>query len=192
MRSIIFNCPPQAGKDTIADLYVSRHPNSEKKMFKKLLFDVALLISGVSEKDWFSRYEKNKNDSWDKLGGLSQREYLIRISEDWIKPTHGQSYFGIHLANSLTEDRTYIISDGGFDDEIKPLFDVPSNDVLIVQWGRTGCDFSNDSRDWIINYPENTIRISDNNTDIETHYKIVENAIASYFYSLRNTRRTLA
>lgn len=184
-KVIILNCPPRSGKDTIADLYVARHKNCTKKSFKDRLFQIAFLVSNVSQQEWFERYETMKDVPWDRLGGLSQRNYLIKISEDWVKPVHGQEYFGQKLLEDVIEDNdhdTFIIPDGGFEDEVKPLANyIDNNNILILQWSRKGSSFDNDSRDWVITYPNITVKIDDNNNSIEAHYTKVRAAIKGYF-----------
>lgn len=181
-RIVIFNCPPRSGKDTIADLICNNYLNTEKRSFKDKLFEIALLVSNVSKEEWFERYKSLKEIPWDKLGGLSQREYLIKISEDWIKPTHGENYFGVSLAKSIIDDGMYIIPDGGFDSEISPVVEsFTEESVLILQWGRNDCTFKNDSRDYIQSYPQITIQLPDNNGTIREMYNLVVNDIKKYF-----------
>jgi len=187
-KIIILNCPPRTGKDTIADLF-ERNNRYTKMSFKQHLFDIAYLISGLSEKEWHDRYQQDKDTQWDKLGGLSQRNYLIKISEDWIKPLHGEDYFGKILSSSIHNNKTehkhdmIIIPDGGFNHEIKPLVDDHGEDsILILQWTRLNYDFTSDSRDWITDYPKITKRLEDNNDTIINHYNRVYDAIKDRFY----------
>ena len=95
-RVILLNGVPSSGKDTIAS-YLSNHFNYNHRYIAKYLVDLAIEISGVSRYDWENRYadriKNTKELPWDKLNGLSQRQFLRIISEDWIKPVFGLDYF---------------------------------------------------------------------------------------------------
>lgn len=183
-KVIIFNCPPRAGKDTIADIMCIRHEGVgvTKKMFKEKLFEIALVVSGVSKCEWDLRYDNMKDMKWVKLGGLSQREYLIKISEEWVKPVHGESYFGDQLVQSVNSHcnsyQYYLISDGGFEAETQAVVEAFGEDsVRILQWGRDGCSFENDSRDYIMGYPDITIQLPDNNDNVNDFVDLVQEYI---------------
>ena len=91
---VLLNSPAGAGKDTIGAM-LAEVLFGDVCQFKDKLFEIAILAANVSETEWFLRYNQRelKEKPWDKLGGLTQREYLIRISEEWVKPTLGDDYF---------------------------------------------------------------------------------------------------
>lgn len=180
-KVVVLNCPPRSGKDTIA---IELHNNDHYQIlsFKSKLIAIALLVSGVTIEEWNERYENRKDEPWDRLGGLSQRQYLIKISEDWIKPVHGKQYFGNVVAQQIIEsNNSVVIPDGGFEEEIQPVAEELGSDLLILQWAREGCNFDNDSRDWITTFPDNTVRIEDNNGTVEEHYERAKQAIKEYY-----------
>lgn len=182
-KTIILNCPPRSGKDTIAEMFVERN-DFKMLSFKGKLVEVALTISNVSKNEWDERYKEQKEEPWDKLGGISQRNYLIMISEEWIKPVHGKSYFGDIIAQTVSRDNennNFILPDGGFEEEIHPIFNELGQKVLIIQWDREGCTFDYDSRDWITTFPEITFRTKPNNGTIEEHYENVKRLITDYY-----------
>ena len=85
-------------------------------------------------------------------GGMfySQRSWLIHISENVIKPSFGEKAFGNMLGNSLPAEGTVLISDGGFASELIPVIEkVGEDNVTVVRLHREGCDFSNDSRNFL-------------------------------------------
>lgn len=151
-KVIILNGAPSTGKDTIAfSLQEALH--FEKKEVKQELFKIALSISGISDEEWFDRYDNRshnlKEASWDKLGGLSQREFMIKISEDWMKPVFGNDIFGIKAAESVlnSDEEIFIFSDGGFKEELDAMSRLLGEDnVLLIRLHRDGCSFKNDSR----------------------------------------------
>lgn len=168
-KAFILNAPPRSGKDSLKD-YMIENTAAGEYMFKAKLFAIAYVSGNFTPTEWQSvwipRYESDlKDEPWERLGGLSQRQYLIKISEEWIKPTFGNDYFGICLADSIRTDNLdlAIISDGGFPDEVQPLIDILGKEnVFILQWNKKGCSFDNDSRNYITEYPENIVNLGEN------------------------------
>lgn len=189
-KIIILNCPKQTGKDTIADLFNNRL-NFNKMEFKDHLFFLALSVSGISREDWFTRYNTpDKENPWDRLGGLSQREFLIKISEEWIKPVFGKYHFGQKAADKIGEilknpstSDYFIFSDGGFKEELEPIVNrYGAENILILQWTRNFVSWGNDSRTWLKqeDTPAKIIRIDDNDTSIEDHYHRVKKYVMEF------------
>lgn len=143
---VIFNGPPASGKDEAAkyfEKYGFKHLS-----FKRVLFEKTCEHFGVDYK-WFmegyhDREEKEKPS--DKLKDLSRRQAMIYTSEYVLKPKYGKSYFGVQVSNEIgSED--YCISDGGFEEELHPIINKNgTNNIILVQIGRSGCSYENDSR----------------------------------------------
>ncbi len=175
---VVLNGPPSSGKDTIAE-YLTEHHGYAEARFKTKLVQIALMISQISGFDWCTRYDDRelKETPWDRLGGLSQREYLIKISEDWVKPLHGESYFGDVLAQRIKynyEGMDVILSDSGFVEEIKPVLALGIS-TLIVRLYREGCSFDGDSRDYLpVTLGVPTVVIHNNDTIDGAVYKILQ------------------
>ena len=167
---IILNGPPGTGKDTIAEGLVRAHGNKiEHMQFKSQLFKIALLVSGIPEDEWNARYscQQTKNLPWELLGGLSQRQFMIRISEEWCKPTFGKNYFGLIAAREVAKsDKPIIVfSDGGFVEEIKELLASNNIKLLVVHLHRDGHTFDGDSRDYIFGHQHTIQYINDGSID---------------------------
>ena len=81
------------------------------------------------------------------LGHYSSREALIHVSEDIVKPTQGNDFYGRKLVETIeaSSERFVFVADGGFFDEATPLLEAGYN-VYIVQLERNGATFDNDSR----------------------------------------------
>lgn len=79
--------------------------------------------------------------------GISPRQALIHVSENLIKPVHGNDFFGKQLANTinLSKEEYFFIPDSGFIDELRPLVEA-GHEVYVVRIHRDGCTFQNDSR----------------------------------------------
>lgn len=174
---IILNGPPGSGKDTIAN-HLEGYNSFEVYSFKKHLIEIALLTSRVDYIDWWKRYNDRdlKDTPWDVLGGLSQRQYLIKISEEWIKPVHGESYFGDILAHEIKyEEADVVISDSGFDAEAVPVIQL--GDTLVVYLYRDGCSYEGDSRSYLSpSLGSQTVTVHNNGTVLEAMHKILKAA----------------
>jgi len=144
---IIFNGPPGSGKDEAAE-YFKQH-GLKHFSFKQELFKETIAFFKVNE-EWFMKgYEDRsvKEKPEKLLNGMSRRDAMIHVSEDIIKPRYGQSFFGDILASGVDADTNCVISDGGFIEELNPVINkVGTENVILVQLTRDGCDYSTDSR----------------------------------------------
>jgi hypothetical protein len=147
---IIFNGPPGAGKDEAANIF--KLHQFEHLSFKEELFKATFTEFCVSEEWFMAGYDDRtiKERPEKELRGRSRRQALIYTSEDEIKPKFGKSFFGDKVASRVTQGRNYVISDGGFSEEVQPLIDkVGAEEVLVIQLTRSGCSFEGDSRRYI-------------------------------------------
>ena len=161
-KIIILNSPPMSGKDTIANLMMLNSLVDMQASFKKPLFDVARGVLGERN---FRIFMEKYNDRATKekpspiLNGKSPRQFLISISEDFIKPVMGDDYMGRYMADYVADaGADIVISDGGFDAEIMPLIDA-GHDVRVFKLYRDGYTFKGDSRDYI-NVPDSALEYS--------------------------------
>lgn len=156
---IIFNAPPQSGKDTVVDLIkmIDFQSNMFKSLehlsFKEPLIELVLRFFDIDRDFWDEHYtSEGKEIKRDWLNGMSQREALIWMSEDCVKPKCGKEFFGEAVAKSIEEDgnTVYLFSDGGFNEELQPIIrKVGAENVFIVRIGRDGYTFEGDSRNYI-------------------------------------------
>lgn len=153
-KIIILNAPPNAGKDTIAE-YILDTFYTQHITFKQKLIRIAATIAGVSflELKTLNDNRETKETKNPLLFNMSPRELLIHVSEKMIKPSFGKNYFGDAAAKSINpralKEVGYVFSDGGFDTEIEVLAKQFPNQVYVIRFSREGCDFSNDSRNYI-------------------------------------------
>lgn len=155
----VLNAPPRAGKDTVASYLAGRNLSRMHVEFKNTLIDMALTMSGIDADEWDDRYTSMnsqgtawlKDMPWLAMGGLSQREYLIMVSEEFVKPVFGDQHFGNLLKADLDESGGYIFisSDGGFTEELVPFLRDPDWSVSVIELKREGCTFEGDSRNFI-------------------------------------------
>lgn len=143
----IFNGPPGAGKDEACIFF--KEKGFKHLSFKYELFKQVFLYFNI-DKEWFMNGYDNretKEQPEERLQGMSRRQAMIHVSEDIIKPKYGKEFFGQQLASQLKQEEYYCVSDGGFSEELHPIINtIGAENILIVQLGRNGYDFSSDSR----------------------------------------------
>jgi len=148
ITTIILNATPAAGKDISADFIADAYGANHIR-FKDSLYEIAAEHAGVPV-DWvkeFATDRKLKEIPCHFLYDFTPRQWLIRISEEVIKPAHGNDYFGKATAAKL-QDGLNVISDSGFIEEFYPVADA-SDKVVVVQLYRDGCTFEGDSRNYL-------------------------------------------
>lgn len=151
MKVILFNGPAGSGKDVAAEAICNHYAETSHRRFKDRLFAITSAVYGITEETFTGPMytRENKELPFEILGGLSPRQALIKVSEDVIKPSMGQNFFGEALANSLDSELT-VVSDSGFMGEALPIIDrVEPENVLVVKILRTGYTFEGDSRSYL-------------------------------------------
>lgn len=151
---VILNGPPNSGKDTIGISAYSQGEFDGLLRFKEQLYkDTAeLLRIPVSLVVEFAANRELKDKPHKLFYGRTPRQMLIHVSEKVKKPAYGEDYYGKALAEAIQKDYSpddvVVVTDGGFSSELIPLKNI-GHDVLLVKLYREGCDFSNDSRDYL-------------------------------------------
>lgn len=151
-KVIILNGPAGCGKDTLARELVEMGFAKGTTSFKNPMFNIALAALGPDTYHEFldgydDRARKEKPEGF--LNGLSRRQFMIAISEQFIKPVFGDDYFGKYLAENLPDgDEVFVVSDGGFASEVVPIV-AAVHDVRIVRLHRDGYTFIGDSREYL-------------------------------------------
>lgn len=172
---VIFNGPPASGKDEAASLYKENYGFGNLS-FKYQLFKETIKHFDV-DKRWFmegyaDREQKEKKEF--ALQGMSRREAMIHVSEDIIKPKKGLDYFGRSVADEIMEGKNYALADGGFVEELEPIIEkVGTENIVIVQLTREGCDYSSDSRKYFNGKLINETTIG-HTTDVDKAYVLKE------------------
>jgi hypothetical protein len=150
-----FNGPPRSGKDTIASalsaLLDSEGINSlpvHKLALAATMRDGAAAILGMNLSD--RQYSEIKDKPLEVLGGKSFRDFMIAMSEVFVKGIYGKDFWS-RLMFSRNKSwwngkpSILIVTDIGFSEEVK-FFCENSRLYLNVRVDRRGCDFSKDSR----------------------------------------------
>lgn len=169
--AIIFNGPPHSGKDHAAKLVAQSLIPAQHCQFKEHLFKLVLVIFNVTEEEFFSLY--NNRETKEKptclLRGFSPREALIYVSEEVIKPKFGKQYFGEIAAENMCYG-VNAFSDGGFLEELAPVYDTADGNLLIVRLHRPEYTFErfNDSRKYMEGYKDAKVVDLHNDSDLAT------------------------
>lgn len=170
----VFNGPPRSGKDSLVNT-IAKYEDYDVTSFKHILyfctFDwlkihaklpmhertfedfmetydhrTSQVINNESVHEWYKDYPLY--ETCDGKLTLSKRQALIHVSENVYKPRYGKSYFGEETNRTISKSSkdTVLISDGGFYDEFKAI---AQHNVTIFRIHRNGCNFDNDSRNYI-------------------------------------------
>lgn len=155
-KILILNAPPRAGKDYLGNYLNSVYPNSEVVKFAEYLKLATHGLYGVIDSEGRIApahfLESVKDEPSDLFYGLTPRQAYIAVSERFFKVIYDKSFFGERLVEKIERSNAelFIVTDGGFVEEIQPLIDHFTEDnIKILHLFRTGCSFDNDSRDYI-------------------------------------------
>lgn len=157
VKIVILNAPPKSGKDYLAyHLQASHHLLKLKFATRLKLMTHQLYGLFYSKADEF---ETTKDEPNPLFFGLTPRQAYINVSESYIKPVHGKDFFGKVLVKDIQEIHTYnrnhfVISDGGFLEEVMPLVKAFGKENLLVlqihnKANKLNNPFEGDSRDWL-------------------------------------------
>lgn len=158
---VILNGPPGCGKTTITNglcgMLRERVAPVIKDSFAAPMKHFVSTLMGV-------RYQGIAKDApIAELSGRSVREFLINLSETYIKEEYSPDFFGRMLVfrslRNVPKPLFVVCDDGGFPDEFAAL----PRDRYLIRVMRQGCTFEGDSRDYIPD-PDYTIF---NNSDLE-------------------------
>lgn len=158
-KIIILNSPPKAGKNTIAD-YLSTNHGLYHECLKNELYRIIshILNMSLEEVIYYCNHVELKELPNKLFGNISPRQYLIELSENFMKKIHGKDVLGIRLANNMSiaafEICGYVLSDGGYGGTIEELLPVVNkfgvDNILVVRVHRDGCTFVNDTRKYLL------------------------------------------
>jgi hypothetical protein len=154
-KKVIFvNGPPASGKDTAAEI-IERITGARHIKFKAQLdrlLEVTYDLAPTRLRELCTR--EMKDVPVQDFGGRSYRNACIHMSEEIIKPNFGADYFGVILAKRIFHQHSlakwYVISDCGFLEEVEAIVSrMRFTDALLLRMHRDGCNFDNDSRNYV-------------------------------------------
>ena len=152
---VILNGPAGCGKDTIANILSSEFDFRHHSMKYSLVL-AAAYAAGMSPIGLITLL--NNRGTKDKVHdalGMSPRNWLIEVGENFIKPYFGKGVFGEREAArcqlAIQEGETsFVYSDGGFPEELEAMAKVLGEEnILLVRLRRDGFTFEGDSRSYL-------------------------------------------
>lgn len=154
-KVVIFNGPPNSGKDYIGEALLKRcEMDAGIFMYKERLYQILAAIYGYDVNDLTLHCKKRsvKDIPTNYFEGLSPRQALIKVSEEAVKPAFGDDYFGKVMLKRIFDAgiELAIITDAGFVKEVEPLVLNPHIErIIIVRLFAEDCSFDKDSRNYL-------------------------------------------
>lgn len=188
MYIVGFSGPPGSGKDSIAiqiQSLLTEQIESQILSLAAPMRQMGMNFLGFNPDD-DRAYAKAKEEKQAMFGGNTLREFMIEISENYIKPRYGLDFWARRLmvdCNELDDHSLLLIPDFGFMSEIMYLqSQVGCDNVLTVQLARQGHTFKNDSRRYVGG--DNTVMVINNGTIQMAAEKIIAFIIDPLGWSL--------
>lgn len=178
-KILLLNGPPSCGKDFAGKFILENFKEVTLDKFARVLKERTHALYGFPERAW-DYYEDSKEIPTEDFFGLTPRQAYILVSETYFKPQHGKDIFGKILAKELDNcfKDLVVISDSGFPEEAQVLIEkYGAENVILVRVHRDGCDFSNDSRNYLY---LNVCNIDIDNRGDETYLKEVEELVNGF------------
>jgi len=155
-KIFLINGPPSCGKDTIARHVAATNKSNWGIMkFATPIKEAVAHLYGITQEQQnkIEADEKLKDKKSDLFFGMSYREAIIDLSENYFKKIHGKDVFGKNMLNrikSIEYSANILISDSGFTCEAVPIIEAfGADNVFHIKLERSGCTFENDSREYI-------------------------------------------
>lgn len=188
---ILLSAPPQAGKDTVANIIVesfsTKKPIGHLK-FSKPLKEMTHRLYGQDHPHDY--YELSKDTPHDDFLGITPRQAYIGVSEQYMKPMHGKAVWAKMLAREIRTSplNYFVISDLGFIEEFSHLYGYLDFDLSVIHLARKDCNFDNDSRSYI--YAPVNIHLINNNGSLEDLRAIVTATVAGNIWKELSWQKT--
>lgn len=171
MKIILLNGPAGVGKDTLGKILFDKYMEAGHTVYHgEFKNGLRRVIKGMLSEYHYALFLKHskcrvaKERPQEYLGGKSPRDFQIWVSEEVIKPTFGEDYFGKLALEYCREAQetigadVAIFTDSGFESERAPL--ERNHACFTVALHREGCTFEGDSRGYL-RYPHLTATLSE-------------------------------
>lgn len=206
-KVIVFNGPPDVGKDTAAN-YVRSFVQINAPYYypRHMKFSEPLKRAAHAIYDTFHGWEHyDSRDGRPQKGmsngdflGLSPREAYIAMHEKYLKIMHGDDALGWILRKRIVRQnntKLIVLSDSGFPEELHPIINlVGERNTLIVELHMAGKTFEGDSRSYIgdaikATHPKVEVRKLANPFGEKDLFKMLCEGIAKNFLKIEEKER---
>lgn len=189
-KLVLFNGPPNSGKDTAADYVNGLYADSKHLRMKDSLYTLTSMLYHIPYVDYYLLATDRLLKDAPVVGHpskLSPRQMLINVSENVVKPSFGKDWFGKSVANRIkqSEEDMIVMSDCGFSEEVETLIndcELSVDDVLLFRIHRENCTFEGDSRNYVYLDSKYTQIDLDNNSTIPYFFSEVNKHIMEKFH----------
>ena len=171
---IILNGPKQSGKDTLCDYAEHFLCYSIYRPIDVVIDHLGkTILPGLTQRTYCSREYR---EYYETPVGKSLRAVFISYSEDFLKPMYGRDYIGRLTADKIREELNEntitfaVVQAMGDVDEIRPIVELPWNNIILVRIHRKGCSFEGDSRKYFNNHEVDADWIVDLVNDTPTEH----------------------
>ena len=169
---ILLNGPPGCGKDTAAE-FIKKRLNCREYKFSAPLKSALRELLSIENERWKQLLAYGTKDEPLLPQGVSIRQALIKLSEEYLKPMLGQDIFG-HIAvrrmKRMVSNPHIVVSDIGFTQEVEPIVkEFTVKRVRVLQISRPNCTFKDDSREYI---DVNHLKIAPYTKKIDNRYDL--------------------
>lgn len=153
------NGPAGSGKSTLAKLICDTDKDVWRDGFaepiRQAIYSVFFPEEGPIHYDLDLKDQKVKSSPFPFREDFTYRDAMISFSEDWMKPYFGRDIFGRLAFQRCVEQEMFydkfVFDDSGFKEEAEYIvrFASPPS-CLLIRLHREGCNFTGDSRSYII------------------------------------------
>lgn len=153
-KIILFNGPPRSGKDTASIIALRALGNNAiGYRFAEPIKDAVHALFGMRGL-LAEHYDPVKDEPSDDFLGMTPRDAYIWLSEQAVKPQFGPEFFtkvAIRKIRRMAKPLQVVVSDCGFQPEVDGMLnEFGEENVLVIKLVRPGCDFSKDSRGYVM------------------------------------------
>jgi hypothetical protein len=192
---IIFNGKPKSGKDTLAKYLMDNFFDDMIHLENKsILIKQCCAIADIDIEEWNTIYNNYKDIPWDKLNGLTSRQFLIYVAEKVVKKVLGKDFYGKYLSKEISksDNKLFVITDGGFKEELFAILNNPKiYRVILFRINRDNIPKIKDSRKDLSKIKHDKLRVYkiNNNTSIQETSKylnrIINDEISNNYFDFK-------
>ncbi len=152
---IIFNGPPNSGKDYLGSQVAHKYGFKTREMKHLLIKETAKHFNiPYAEMLLISSDRTLKEKPSVHLNRLTPRRALQVVSEEVLKPKFGKDVISRYSVETMKPHRTYVYTDCGFTEEFETVKKaVGRENIFLIHLYAANCSFVGDTRSYIGDIP---------------------------------------